>query len=142
MEPLRTAVIAAAASYVGSVLVVLLGACTDVRLTPIAGPGHVLPADPPTIDSTGSIWGYVVDSSGICLTNITVEIVSGPGTGRQMVQAVPCDAWAYGNGFWFNNLPLGVTVTVRAKRPGYKPQDVDVLVRNSGYADLIELLPE
>ena len=126
----------------GSVLVVLLGACTDERLNPIAGPGLEPPADPPRIEATGSIWGYVVDSSGICLTTVTVEIVSGPGTGRQMVQAVPCDAWAYGNGFWFNNLPLGITVTVRAKRPGYKPQDLNVVVRNAGYADLIELLPE
>ena len=125
---------------VGSALVVILGGCADDRPTLIAGPGIQPPTD--QVQGMGSIWGYVVESSGICLSNATVEVVSGPGTGRQTEQTVPCDAWAYGNGFGFNNLPLGATVTLRAKRPGYKSQDLEVVVRSAGYADVIVLQPE
>jgi hypothetical protein len=121
---------------------VLLCACADERTGAIAGPEPEPPAHPSPVQTSASIWGYVVDGSGICLSGVNIEIVSGPGTGRKVAQTVPCNAWDYGNGFAFDGLPTGSAVTLRATKPGYVQRDVEVVTRTAGYADVFELLPK
>jgi hypothetical protein len=107
-------------------LLVLCLACGDT-----AAPEPQSPEPTPTAPS-GHLWGQVLDRSGICIRGATVEIVQGPGIGRKSGQPEQCDAWAY-EGYWFDDLPLGTKVTLRATASGYQPQDLQVRVPDGGY---------
>jgi len=81
------------------------------------------PASEPSPSAGGSLgllWGFVVDHTGGCLANATVEIVGGQGFGQRSTQTTPCSVWDYGGGFIFDNLEPGVELTVRASAPGYQ----------------------
>jgi hypothetical protein len=80
---------------------------------------------------SGFIWGQVLVESGACIRGAMVEIVEGSGMGRKSPQPDNCNAWDY-DGFWFNDLPLGTTVTIRATASGYEPEDRDVVVPGGG----------
>jgi hypothetical protein len=90
---------------------------------------------------TGMIWGQVLDSSGVCLRGGMVEIIDGPSAGQISQQPEECDAWDY-EGFEFDDLPLGATVTLRASAPGYRPQDRKVVARNGGGPVQFVLIPK
>jgi len=100
------------------------------------------PAMPPPATSQGFVWGHVVEDSGVCIAGATVRIVEGPGEGRYTPQRYPCDAWSYGDGFEFADLPMGATVKLRATADGYKSQDQKVYVGNGGYPVTFTLQPD
>ena len=87
------------------------------------------PHPPP--EASGFIWGQVLEESGVCIRGAMVEIVEGPGIGRKSGQPDNCGPWDY-DGFWFNDLPSGATVTLRATASGYQPEDSVVVVPNGG----------
>lgn len=80
----------------------------------------------------GHIWGKVLGAAG-CIRGAMVEIVAGPGLGRTSSQTDTCDPWDEG-GFFFDDLPWGTTVTLRATAPGYQPKDSVVVVPAGGEA--------
>lgn len=102
------------------------------------------PDQPPPAPYIGDafIWGHVVDESGVCILGATVEIVSGPGAGREAVQETICNAWDYAAGFEFRGLPLGVTVTLRASRDGYEAQERSLVTGRGGPPFQFWLTPE
>jgi hypothetical protein len=91
----------------------------------------VCTAVPPPL--SGIIWGQVLGEGEGCIRGGMVEIVAGPGIGRTSGQPDPplCNPWGE-DGFWFYDLPLGATVTLRATAPGYQPEDCDVVVPRGG----------
>ena len=124
----------------GSLLVLLCLGCTEGTI-PITPPD--LPPDVPPHATNGFIWGHVLGpSSGVCLTGAVVEIIAGPGTGQKGVQTEPCDAWSYVAGYAFHNLPVGATVTLRATRQGYVPQERETVARTTQLPFQFELSPE
>ena len=127
----------------GFVVAALLAACSHIDSDRIAAPRleSPPPTTPPENSAVGSVDGFVVGEAGVCLSDATVQIVTGPGTGRQMVQKAACDAWAYGNGFSFDSLPFAATVTIRAERVGYQSRDVELAVGVPAFA-VIVLLPQ
>lgn len=91
------------------------------------------PISPPSPVMTGWIWGEVLDSRGACVHQGVVEIIDGPGAGRVSNQPDGCDAWDE-PGFEFDDLPIGATLTLRAKAPGYvsEVRQVSVPDRQAG----------
>lgn len=81
------------------------------------------PSPGPPAPATGVLWGMVLEGSGICIENATVQVVSGERQGESQVQETPCDAWAYGGGFFFKNLTPDVPMTLRASAPGWTTQE-------------------
>jgi hypothetical protein len=64
----------------------------------------------------------VVDDSGVCLKDVTVEVVSGQRVGTTMTQSGNCDAWGFAEiEFW--GLTPGVAMTLRLSAPAYSSQD-------------------
>ena len=124
----------------GSLVVLCLG-CGD---TTAPAPQSPLPQSPPPTSSatSGFIYGYVVDQSGICIRGAMVQIVEGPGTGRKSGQADACAAWDYGGEYEFRDLPGGATVTLRASAPGYRSEDRQVVAENGGPGVEFVLAPE
>ena len=113
----------------GFLPVLLLLGCAD------GGEGPTTPSlrpPPPGTAAGGYIWGHVVDDSGICLRGAVVEIIAGPGTGRKATQEIECTAWDYAAGYEFRDLPMGVVLTLRATRNGYRPQERDLVTGNGG----------
>jgi hypothetical protein len=47
----------------------------------------------PRRNSSASLWGMVIDSTGVCVVGATVEVVRGQGLGQSLTQTTPCDAW-------------------------------------------------
>jgi hypothetical protein len=82
----------------------------------------------------------VVEDSGICIPDATVEVIAGQNRGQHGKQTGECDAWGYGGGLEFDGLKSGVEMTLRASAPGYTAQE-RVVVPSSGpqSALLIEL---
>jgi Tol biopolymer transport system component len=80
---------------------------------------------------TGSIRGQVLDGSGLCIRGGMVEIVAGPGMGRTSGQPDTCNASSE-DGFVFDDLPLGATVTLRATAPRYQPEVSAIVVPAGG----------
>jgi hypothetical protein len=124
-------------SLAGSLLVLLCLGCGENGTSPTTPP-----LEPPPNATTGFIWGHVVRQSGVCITGAVVEIVAGPGTGRKAIQTEACDAWSYVIGYEFSNLPIGVTVKLRATKEGHQPQERETVVRNGGYPFQFVLSPE
>jgi len=81
----------------------------------------------------GITWGKVLGEGVGCIRGAMVEIVAGPGLGRTSGQPDTCDPWNE-DGFWFYDLPLGATVTLRATASGYQSEDRDVVVPRGGEA--------
>ena len=73
-----------------------------------------------------------------------MELIDGLGVGPAFVQTV-CGFWDYGDdiGFSFHNLPVGVTMTVRATAAGYKPAEVHAVASMPySYTTMIVLAKE
>lgn len=99
-----------------------------------------LPQPPPAVfPGAGFVWGHVVMASGVCIEGAVVEIIDGPGLGRKQTQRTPCDAWSYGDGFEFSNLPLGARLTLRASAKGWLPEEIELVTQNGGYPVTFEL---
>ena len=94
----------------------LLACSPDAERVPLA------PEPNPTAQLL-SIFGYVVEESGICILDATATIVRGQGLGRSVKQVTPCDAWSYGSGFVFDSLIPGVELTVRVSAEGYVAEE-------------------
>jgi TolB protein len=77
------------------------------------------------------LTGQVLDGSGVCIAGAMVEIVAGPGMGRTSGQPDTCNATSE-DGFVFDGLPLGATVTLRATAPRYQPKVSAVVVTDGG----------
>ena len=69
----------------------------------------------------------VVDESGGCIAGATVRVVRGQALGREVAQVTPCDAWGYGNGFYFDGLSPDVEMTLRVSAPGYVATETTVV---------------
>jgi hypothetical protein len=108
-------------------IVTLLG-CSEGDRSPTA-PGPPVPtASPaPTARSLTSLWGMVVDETGVCIVGATVQVVRGQGLGQSITQTTPCDAWAYDGGVVFRDLTPGVEMTLRASASGYAAQERNVV---------------
>ena len=111
-------------------LLLLIG-CAEGGTLPSTPTFH--PPPPPAPTGAAYVWGHVVMDSGICIPGAMVEIIAGPGTGRKETQKGPCDAWSYAAGYEFRDLPLGVTVKLRATAKGYGPQERELVTQNGGY---------
>ena len=106
-------------------------------------PAAELPLPPPVVFSgNGFVWGHVVMDSGVCIEGAVVEIIDGPGFGRKQTQRTPCDAWSYGDGFEFGNLPMGARITLKASAKGYSSEELVVVTQNGGYPVTFELKEE
>lgn len=100
-----------------------------------------LPTEPPAPAGKAFIWGHVVEESGVCIVGAVVEIVKGPNAGQKFVQDEPCTVWDSA-GFIFDDLPLGVPMTLRATREGFHPQEREVSTYTSGAGTDIVLRKE
>ena len=101
---------------------VILFGCSRESPTP---PGSSLPsASPaPTTQTSASLWGMVIDTTGACVANATIEVVRGQGSGQRITQITPCGAWDYGGGFVFNDLTAGAEMTLRASASGWSTEE-------------------
>lgn len=86
------------------------------------------PASPRT-PGPASLWGMVIEDSGVCIAGATVRVVGGQAIGRSAAQEDPCDAWGYGGGFVLTGLTPGVAMTLRVSAPGYAAKDTTVFPR-------------
>jgi hypothetical protein len=77
--------------------------------------------------SLTSLWGMVVDETGVCIVGATALVVHGQGLGQSVEQTTPCDAWAYDGGFVFKHLTPGVEMTLRVSAPGFIEQERTVV---------------
>ena len=101
----------------------------------------VTPTPQPAI---GSIAGFVIDAFDECIIGARVEMIDGPQAGTSFVQTV-CGFWDYGDdlGYSFHNLPLGITVTIRATAEGYKSSEISAFATNPyQYTTMILLTKE
>ena len=89
---------------------------------PIQDPETPIPEASPV-----SLWGMVVDGSGVCIVGASVTVVGGQGLGQSIEQTTPCNAWAYDGGFVFRNLTPGVAMTLRATAVGYADEELTVI---------------
>lgn len=131
-------------SSIGRALLSLRRCTTQRTPKPPNAPPSEPPAAPPVPPARLTfLWGYVIDESGLCIKDATVRVVAGQALGTSMLQETPCDAWAYGNGFMFENLIPGRPMTLRASAPGYADEEITV-VPSSGpqQAVLITLSPK
>jgi hypothetical protein len=74
----------------------------------------------------------VIDKSGLCIENGTIEVVSGPHVGEIVRQSTPCDAWAYDGGVTFKDLVPGVEMKLRAEAPGFSALEKTVVPTSGG----------
>ena len=76
-----------------------------------------------TIGSLTWLQAKVVDESGVCIVDATVQVVRGQGVGPSITQKTPCNAWGDEfpslGGVFFNDLTPGVEMTLGASAPGY-----------------------
>ena len=111
-----------------------------VRGNPVAPPVPIVPESPPAPNASGWLWGFVVKDSGVCIEDAIVRVVQGQHVGDSVAQSTPCDAWAYGGGFYFGKLTPGVAVTLRASAPGYVDEDV-TMMPNAGAGSTFTIVP-
>jgi hypothetical protein len=131
------------ARQIGSVVVVALTivGCSQNVTPPTAPPAADSPAPappaPPTPTGPGLLWGFVVEDSGVCISDAIVEIVRGTGSGQSAKQTTPCSAWDYDRGFLFKDLIAGTELTVRASAPGYRTAEQTFMASSaSGYTSV------
>ena len=85
------------------------------------------PVPPPNEPGLISLWGMVVDESGVCIAGATVTVVGGQGLGHMAPQSTPCDAWSYSGGFVLEDLAPGVEIVIRASAPGYDDEEKTIV---------------
>jgi hypothetical protein len=115
----------------------LFGCSKEIAQQLPTAPGPPVPTAP-TAGSSASLWGMVVNGSGVCIVGATVEVVRGQGLGQSITQATPCDAWAYDGGVVFRDLTPGVEMTLRASASGYAAQEKTVVPVGAQTAVLFE----
>jgi len=76
-----------------------------------------------------------VDKTGGCIVGAVAEVIDGQRKGETQVQETPCDVWSYGGGFYWGDLTLGQTMTIRVSAQGYIPQEQTVLPQTGGSVD-------
>ncbi|PYP78240.1 MAG: hypothetical protein DMD35_11960 [Gemmatimonadetes bacterium] len=69
----------------------------------------------------------VIDGTGVCIDDATVQVVGGQSVGPSVVQDANCDAWSYDGGVLFQNLTPGVEMTIRATTPSGRVQEKTVM---------------
>jgi hypothetical protein len=109
---------------------VTLLACSqeNAQRLPIA-PGPPVPtaAPTPTPNAVTALVVMVVDETGLCIVDATIQVVRGQRSGQSVTQPTPCDAWDYGGGVVFKDLTPGVEMTLRATAAGFVPQEKTVI---------------
>jgi hypothetical protein len=81
------------------------------------------PAGPPTPGGPAWLWAMVVEDSGICILDATIEVICGQAFGQIGTQTEECNVWGYSGGVIFTGLRPGLTMTLRASARGYAPQE-------------------
>jgi hypothetical protein len=83
----------------------------------------------------------VVNNSGGCIPNATVEVIGGQALGQRLEQSTPCDVWDVQGGFLFRDVLPNVAMTLRATASGYAAvEETFVPLPGPGYrAVVIEL---
>ena len=96
-----------------------------------------LPSTPPTSrsPSTGFLWAMGVDKTGGCIAGAVAEVIDGQRKGETQIQETPCSVWDYGGGFFWRDLTLGQSMTIRVSVQGYTSQEQTVLPQTSGSVD-------
>lgn len=79
------------------------------------------------VPGTAWVWGLIVDEGGLCIPGATVRVTKGQRAGETLTQKTPCDAWAYDNGFMFEDLTAGVEMTLQATAPGFEVQEKTIV---------------
>jgi uncharacterized protein (DUF39 family) len=69
----------------------------------------------------------VIDTTGACVADATVEVVRGQRSGQRTTQTTPCGAWDYGGGFVFDDLTTGAEMTLRASASGWSTEEKTVI---------------
>jgi hypothetical protein len=110
---------------------IFFGCSRNVPTAPTASP---YPDSPLSLrSSSGLLFGFVIDRSGACIADATVQVVR-PAVGQSIVQRTPCSVWDYDGGFFFTDLTPGVELTLRAEAPGYMAAESTFLPSSpSGY---------
>ena len=91
------------------------------------------PASPsPPASASAFIWAMVLEDAGGCIPGATIQVLAGPGAGATIVQDTQCNAWGYGGGVWFFNLP-GVVMTLRASADGYCPMTKTAVTASTAF---------
>lgn len=121
----------------GSLLLaaLILSACSggESAHTPPTGFVQVAPTAPPppppaptptpadTIFPTAAGWlqVMVIRSTGACIDDAVIEIVSGPGTGFSGKQSAECSVWDPWAGYFLYGLVVAEPIIIRASAPGY-----------------------
>ena len=101
----------------------LLGCSQENTQRLPTAPSLLVTTAAPTAGSLTALWGMVVDETGVCIVDATVQVVRGQGVGQSITQTTPCDAWAYDGGVVFRDLTPGVEMTLRASASGYAAQE-------------------
>ena len=97
-------------------------------------------AGPSKLPTTASLWGMVVEPSGVCIEGASVEVMDGPALGQRIVQRTPCDVWADDGGFLLTGVIPGAAMTLHATAPGRaRVEKVFVPMMGPSTAVLIEL---
>ncbi|MEO7367212.1 MAG: carboxypeptidase-like regulatory domain-containing protein [Gemmatimonadaceae bacterium] len=73
------------------------------------------------------LLGMVVDRSGACIQGATALVVKGQRAGETTAQITPCDEWNGDGGFQFQELTVGVEMTLRFSAVGYRFDDMKVV---------------
>jgi len=90
--------------------------------TQTAPPTQTTP--PPQTTQSGTVWGYVQNSTGACITGAVVEVLDGPLAGAKSTQWFECgDVWE-GGAYVFRDLPVNTSVRLRASKEGYRSQEM------------------
>jgi hypothetical protein len=84
------------------------------------------PVSPLTSGALAWLWAMVVEESGICIRDATIQVIAGQAVGQIATQNEECDAWSDG-GVIFKDLTPGVEMTLRASASGYAPQEKTVV---------------
>ena len=103
---------------------------TAVTLALLGCSGQSVPPAPSPIEAEPYPWlaSFTVELveppiarnfNGRCIDGATVEIVSGPGTGRSVTQDCSMWDWYVGYSAGFGDLTPGGAATLRASAPGY-----------------------
>lgn len=102
--------------------------CSGESALPTAPTSPVSPLSPlpPTSGASAWLWAMVVEESGICIADATIQVIAGQGVGQIATQNESCDAWSDG-GVMFKDLTPGVEMTLRASASGYAPQEKAVV---------------
>ena len=96
----------------------VVSGCTSQSLpTAPAATQNQTPA--PVVPETPSVSGMIIEPSGACVANATVEVIAGQAVGDKAVQKGLCSHWDPYDGFVFKNLTPGIPLTLRISAEGY-----------------------